>query len=255
MTGTLDAALSAIPDGLRKPLIQEFEQILTEYRAADWEKVGLKAGKICETVFTILKGYTSGHYPSAPSKPSNMVAACTALESSGSQFSRPVRIQIPRVLIALYELRNNRAIGHVSGDLNPNHMDAEFFLRGCKWMIAELVRIFTNLSTDEARDLIEEVTERTLPVVWDTASGKKILNPTLSARDKALVLTYSCAGGATADELKRWIGYGNLSRFRKQILGGLSADALVHFDEASDRVVVSPTGIRRVEMTGLLNLK
>jgi len=90
MASALDQALQPIPDGLRKPLISNFEELLSEYRAGDWEKVGLKAGKICEIVYTILKGYTSGSYASAPSKPSNMVSACTALENAGSQFIRRV---------------------------------------------------------------------------------------------------------------------------------------------------------------------
>jgi hypothetical protein len=184
-----------------------------------------------------------------------MVSACTALEGAGSHLSRSVRIQIPRVLIALYELRNNRAIGHVSGDLDPNHMDAELFLRGCKWIIGELIRLFTSLPIDEARELLEEVTVRTLPAVWETGSGKKLLNTRLSTPDKALVLAYSCAGGATAQDLARWIGYGNVSRFRSSILMGLDRDALINFDRASDLVTVSPTGIRRVEGGGLLEVR
>src|SRR3546814_456751 len=151
MASALDQALDPIPSGLRKPLISNFEELLAEYRAGDWEKVGLKAGKICEIVYTILKGYTAGTYPTAPSKPSNMVRACTALEGAGGEFSRSVRIQIPRLLIALYELRNNRAIGHVSGELDPNHMDAELFLRGCKWIVSELIRLFTSLPVEIGR--------------------------------------------------------------------------------------------------------
>jgi hypothetical protein len=255
MASKLEQALAAIPAGLRKPLISIFEDLLSEYRAGDWEKVGLKAGKICEIVYTILNGYTSGSYATAPSKPSNMVSACTSLEAVGSHFSRSVRIQIPRVLIALYELRNNRAIGHVSGDLDPNHMDAEFFLRGCKWVMGELIRLFASLPPNEARELLEEVTARTLPAVWETGSGKKLLNPKLGTPDKALVLAYSCPGGATARELCEWIGYGNLSRFRNNILAGLDADALINFNRNTDVVTVSPTGIRKVEGTGLLELR
>src|SRR3712207_4123890 len=125
MADSLDVALSSIPEALRAPLVQQLEELLSEYRGGRWELVGLKAGKLCEIVYTILAGHTSGSYAAAPSKPSNMVAACQALEQAGASFSRSVRIQIPRVLIAVYELRNNRAIGHVGGDVDPNHMDAE----------------------------------------------------------------------------------------------------------------------------------
>lgn len=252
MASTIGDALSAIPAGLRDPLISEFDGLLSEYRAGDWEKVGLKAGKLCEVIYCILKGYTSGAYPSAPSKPANMVDACKALESAGANFSRSARIQIPRMLVATYELRNNRAIGHVGGDVDPNHMDAELFLRAGKWMVAELMRIFSSLSTTDARALIESVTEKILPAVWENAGRKKVLNASMSARNKALVLAYSSPGGATAKQIFEWSGYSNLSRFRSTILKELSVEALIDFDPGSDRVTISPTGSKFVETSGLL---
>lgn len=149
MNTTLDEALSNIPLGLRGPILTLLEEQLADYRSGRWESVGLKSGKVCEVVYSILDGYLRGSFASAPSKPSNMVAACMALEQADkARFERSVRIQMPRVLIAVYELRNNRAIGHVGGDVNPNHMDAEFFLRSTKWLVAELVRVF---ASDESR--------------------------------------------------------------------------------------------------------
>lgn len=254
MASTIDEALASIPDGLRKPLLAEFDQLLSEYRAADWEKVGLKAGKLCEIIYTILHGLTSGSYASAPSKPANMVDACKALEGAGAAFSRSVRIQIPRILIAIYELRNNRAIGHVGGDVDPSHMDAELFLRAGKWMVAELVRVFSSLSSADAGALIDSVTEKILPVVWENAGRKKVLNPDLSARNKALVLAYASPAGATAREVCTWSGYSNLSRFRSGVLKGLNDDALIDFDPSSDVVTISPTGSRYVESHGLLKM-
>ncbi|THD36156.1 MAG: hypothetical protein E7773_09530 [Sphingomonas sp.] len=253
MSDAMAAALSDIPPGLRSPLLSEFGQLLSEYGAGDWEKVGLKAGKLCEIIYSILKGLTSGSYPSAPAKPQNMVTACTALESAGQSFSRAVRIQIPRIIIATYELRNNRAIGHVSGDINPNHMDAEFFMRSCKWMIAELIRVYTSSDTASALALVETVTEKILPVVWDNEGRKKVLNPDLSTKDKTLVLAYASPEGATAREICSWSNYANLSRFRSSVLKGLSDDALIDFNSTTDVVNLSPTGNRYVESKGLLN--
>ena len=54
---SLKASLDSIPFALRDPLIEEFEQALDEYRSADWEKVGLKAGKFCEIAYCICAGY------------------------------------------------------------------------------------------------------------------------------------------------------------------------------------------------------
>lgn len=51
---------------------------------------------------------------------------CEALESrTGSESAR---LTIPRLLVALYDVRNRRGVGHVSGDVSANHMDAELVL-------------------------------------------------------------------------------------------------------------------------------
>jgi hypothetical protein len=254
MSQTLADALKSIPDGLRLPLVEQFTDLLSSYRNGDWEKVGLKAGKICEIIYSIISGHVNGAFPLVPSKPSNMVAACTALERADGTFSRSVRIQIPRVLIATYELRNNRAIGHVGGEVDPNHMDAEFFLRSCKWMVAELVRIFDVLVTDEAKALIDGITERTLPLIWEGGGKKRVLNPKLSHRDKALALAYSCQKAATAKEICAWSDYSNLSRYRRGIIADLHKEALIDFSSDTDRITLLPTGAKYVEDSGILTM-
>ena len=35
---------------------------------------------------------------------------------------------------------NNRNVGHVGGDVDPNHMDATGVLAQCNWVMGELVR-------------------------------------------------------------------------------------------------------------------
>ena len=252
MSASLHEALDAIPIGLRSPLVVEFTDLLAEYRASRWEAVGLKAGKLCEIVHSILAGHIAGSFAAAPSKPRNMLDACVALEKAPSTFSRSVRIQIPRILIAVYELRNNRAIGHVGGDVDPNHMDAEFFLRSAKWIMEELVRVFGNTSIQKAGTLIESLTERILPIVWENREVKRVLNPKLSAGDKALVLLYSSADGVTAKQLANWMDYSNLSRLRKSVLADLHNKALVHFDAHSDQVQILPPGTQLVEGSRLL---
>lgn len=252
MSASLHEALAAIPTGLRSPLIVEFTELLAEYRAGRWEAVGLKAGKLCEIVHSILAGHVAGSFPASPSKPRNMLDACLALEKAPSSFSRSVRIQIPRILIALYELRNNRAIGHVGGDVDPNHMDAELFLRSAKWILAELVRVFGNASVQEAGALIESLTERIFPIIWEGRDVKRVLNPKLAAGEKALVLLYSSAEGATAKQLATWMDYSNLSRLRNTVLADLHDKALVHFDPHSDHVQILPPGTQTVESSRLL---
>ena len=72
-----------------------------------------------------------------------------------SKADRSPRIQIPRMIAALYEIRNHRGVGHAGGDVNPNQMDATAVLYISKWLMAELVRILHGLTTDEASEIVE----------------------------------------------------------------------------------------------------
>ena len=248
----LNASLAAIPVELRTPLLAEFIDALTEYRSGDWEKVGTKAGKFCEVAFTICDGHTSGSYARAPSKPKSMLHACQQLERFNASKGRSMCIQVPRVLIALYELRNNRSIGHVGGEVNPNQMDAEFFLRGMKWIVAEFVRFYSRLPEDRSRALVEAISGRTARSIWRQGKFRRVLDPSKSARDKALILAYTENGAIAVTDLSRWMEYSNVSRLRTTILKQLHDDALIHFDKESDTVQILPPGQRLVEVRDLL---
>lgn len=249
---SLEVALTAIPAGLRDPLITEFEQGLDEYRAADWEKVGLKAGKFCEIAYCICAGHATGTYALVPSKPSNFPQACRNLEQYNGTKGKSLCMQIPKVLTALYELRNNRAIGHISAELSPNHMDAEFFMRGMKWVLAELVRNFSQLPLEDSHAVVEAVTARTFHIVWSSGDVRRVLEPAKTSSQKALILLYAEGKAVSVKQLQSWVEYSNTSEFKSKILRPLHKNALVHFDEKAATVRILPTGQAHVEKSGLL---
>ena len=253
MEESLEDALKSIPDSHRKPLLKLYEGTLSEYRAGRWEAVGTKAGKLCEVVYSIVHGQVSGTFPRKPSKPPNMVDDCKKLEQHNKVHGRSLCVQIPRLLIAVYEMRNNRDIGHVGGDVDSNHMDAEFMIRAVKWLTAELVRNFGSLDTDAARELIESVTERSFQVVWTEGDTKRVLNTSLKMSEKVLVLLYASGGKARLDQLFTWTEHSNKSAFRSKVLKPLHKLAQVHVDEPSGTVTLLPPGVRHVEDNGLLS--
>ncbi|MDF7774047.1 hypothetical protein P1X14_02210 [Sphingomonas sp. AOB5] len=249
---TLSAALGAIPAGLRDPLIDEFNQALDEYRAADWEKVGLKAGKFCEVAYCVCAGHATGSYQAAPSKPANFPKACQDLEPHNKTKGRSLCMQVPKVLAALYELRNNRAIGHVSSEISPNHMDAELYLRGMKWVMGEFVRNYSNLALADSYAVVEAVTARTFHMVWSSGDVRRVLEPAKSAGQKVLILLYAEGKPVTVATLQSWVEYKNGTDFKRKVLRDLHKKALVHFDESAATVQILPTGQALVEKSGLL---
>src|SRR2546428_12303088 len=99
--GAIDPAmaLAQLPSGLRDPLMASFNEIVVNFRERRWTASELNGGKLCEVVYTILKGHLDGSFAPAPSKPSSMLQACSDLAKADSaRFPRSVRIQIPRML-------------------------------------------------------------------------------------------------------------------------------------------------------------
>lgn len=242
-------AFGLLPDGLRKELLLALGEIVTNYRLRHWETSELNGGKLCEVTYTILRGIVEGgKFPAKASKPQNMVDACRALEREKKIYPHSVRILLPRVLVALYDVRNNRSVGHVGGDVDPNHMDSEFVLAMSKWVVAELVRIFHDVSVEEATEVVEVLSAREVPVVWDSGRVKRVMDPGLDTKTSVLLLLYASGDYASVDDLLEWTEYTNPSRFRKVILRELHQSRYVEYDQADSSVSITPRGSREVEL-------
>jgi hypothetical protein len=242
-------AFSGLPDGLRKELLESFEKILRNFRERRWEPAELNGGKLCEVVYCIVRGYADGEMPAKATKPKNMVEACKDLEKADqAKVPRAVRIQIPRMLVALYEVRNNRGVGHVGGDVDPNHMDARVVVEMSKWVMADLVRVFHSLTTDEAARVVDTLVERTVPTVWEVGGRRRVLPRGLKKGEETLLLLYSLYVPVKATTLSEWVEYSSPAAYRRDILRPLHGkQRFIEFDEKKDEVVISPTGIAKVE--------
>jgi hypothetical protein len=175
-----------------------------------------------------------------------MVDACKALESS-TTAPRSMRIQIPRMIVALYEIRNNRYVGHVGGDVDPNHMDALCVLQMSKWIVAELVRVLHNVDIDEAGELVDALVERETPLIWEVDGVRRVLDTSLSMRDKTLLLLHAADTPLAERDLVRWIEHTNASVYRRDVLRKAHKTRLLEYDQASGTVTISPRGIELVE--------
>ena len=247
MPSQFSGLLSAIPQTLRDELVESLNQIERNFKEHRWEPSELNGGKLCEVVYSILKGHIDNNYPVTASKPNNMVDTCKALEQSPSTFPRSIRIQIPRMLTALYEIRNNRGVGHVGGDVDPNHMDAVCILQMSKWIVAELIRVFHNLSTEDASRAVEALSDRELTMIWKINGVSRVLDNSLSMLDKTLVLLHSSPAGIKEECLVSSVEYSNLSNYRRDILRKAHKNRLLEYNASTRIVTISPLGSKHVE--------
>jgi hypothetical protein len=242
----IEDVFGALPATLRDELLGAFNQIAKNYRERRWEPSELNGGKLCEVAYSIAKGYVDGAYPKKATKPRNMVDACKALEG-GRREERSIRIQIPRMLVALYEVRNNRNVGHVGGDVDPNHMDALVVLQMAKWIVAEFVRVLHDVDVDDAAETVEALVERETPIIWEVDGKRRVLNTSLSMRDKSLVLLHATNGPVAERDLVSWIEHTNASVYRRDVLRKAHKTRLIEYDPGAQTVTISPLGIELVE--------
>jgi hypothetical protein len=246
MTLSPEEALSVLPDGLRSDLIGAYQGIVRNYRERRWEPAELNGGKLCEAVYTVIRGRIDGSYPLRARGPRNMIEACRRLEQE-RWHERSIRIQIPKILIALYEIRNQRGVGHNGAEVNPNHMDAMVVIHMSKWLVAELVRVLHSLSTDEATKLIDALVEREVELVWSSGDIRRVLKPNFTLKQKTLLLLLSQPGEVKESDLLKWIEQPSLARFRRDVLRPAHRNKLVELDEQAGTVALLPPGVELAE--------
>ncbi len=251
-TVTRHTALSGIPDGLRTPLLAEFKQITSNFSERRWTSAELSGGRFCEIVYTILDGHARGSYAASPVKPPNFLDACRRLENNAG-VPRSFQILIPRLLPALYEIRNNRNVGHVGGDVDPDFMDSSAVVSISSWILAELVRVYHAVSTGEAQTVVTELAERRLPLVWQSGEIRRVLNPELPLRSQVLLLLASSTSRVRAADLLKWTGYKGKPYFTR-LLRRLHEERKIEFHEMAGEVELLPPGTDEATNTNAVNI-
>jgi hypothetical protein len=245
----LEPALSSIPKKLRDKIISTYVELKRRSTESKYESAGLSAGKFCEAVIRLLQHEVTGKYiPFGTSIP-NMADECRKIVASPKTAAvESVRLIIPRALMHLYTLRNKRGIGHIGGDVDANKIDLSAIVSAADWIICELIRIYHKLSLEEAQDLIDSISFKTIPTIWEVAGKKRVLNPELSAKDKSLLLLYSETDlGILVEDLYEWVEYSSLSMFKSHVLNPLHKKKYIEFDKESNIVYLSPLGAKFTE--------
>jgi hypothetical protein len=243
--------LQQIPAGLRESLLNSYQEMVSNFSEHRWEPAELNGGKFCEVVHSILNGYLQGVYPVGPSKPRNIVDACRALEQIPQDPNRvgdhSARKLIPKVLLPLYEIRNNRGVGHVGGDVNPNLLDATVACGMASWILAELIRMFHNIPIKEAQEIVDALIERKLPLIWEVDGIRRILDPSMKIADQVLVLLHARPSWTSEKDIFTSVEYSTLNNLRKKVFEPLHEGRKVEYDSKQGRIRISPVGSKEVE--------
>lgn len=194
---------AGIPTELVKELLEAFAEAKRRFYRDDLRPSEIEGARFSEAVFRILEWATTQTYtalgdnlPRVPTLMGRFEQATTASES--------VRFHIPRTLRLIYDVRNKRDVAHLGDGIDPNQQDATMVVRNMEWVLAELVRLYHNVSATEAHGIIVDLVSKDVPLIQVFDGFPRVLKQ-LRASDHFLVLLYwRGAEGGSFEELKAW---------------------------------------------------
>jgi hypothetical protein len=245
----LENALANVPSPFRAKIIKTYLELKRNCSEHRYEPAGLSTGKYCEAVIRLLQNTVLGTYTPFGKQISNFADDCQKLlQAPVTAGNESERIVIPRALVYLYTMRNKRGIGHMGGDIDANAIDIATMARTADWVMCELIRINHGLALEEAQDIIDGISVRQLPTIWEVAGKKRVLKDGLKIKDQALLLLYSCEESAVLiEDLCSWVEYSNLHVFKSKVIADLHKQRLIEHDKETDSVFLSPKGAEYVE--------
>ena len=237
------------PHDLVDALINAYAEIKTNFIINKWEPSELNGGKFVEATIRVLQfACNSGTYAPIGSSIRKMFNEIRRLEQSPSTIHDSYRLHIPRCLGAIYNIRNRRGVGHLSGDVNPNKADAYLIVSISEWILAELYRMNYNISLPEAESLVNNLISRKIELIVEVEGMKRILNPKMQIKDKILLLLYSLEyTPVLLADLLNHLRYKNKSYMKTKLLKDLDSRSLIEFNSAEEKIYLLPPGILYVE--------
>lgn len=226
---------------LAKCLVNAYVEIEENFAIKKWKASELDAGHFVEAMRRFLELKFIGSYTplSKQLAPFNDAILKGYEQSSGNES---YRILIPQILKAIYSIRNKRGVGHLA-TISPNEMDATVILYSSKWILAEVIRIESQLSLKESEGVIKKLIQRQIETIWIENDIERILNTKFSVSAKVLVLLL-VDSPRTAKDLQNIIDSKDTKYFRK-VLVKLHNERLIEYK--NDSCYISPLGLIKAE--------
>lgn len=246
-----DIIKSNYDSNIADKVLESYSEIESNFFVQKWKPSELDAGHFVESLRRLIEfEINSGNYTLFSQKLSNFSDSVLSFYEQQSHIHESFRMLIPRILKSIYNIRNKRGVGHIK-DISPNEMDATLILYSVKWILSEIVRLKSSLNINETQNLIDNIVERNVEIVWKTTDFTRILNNKISARNQVLIILYN-SSKKHVDDLREIIEYKNASNF-KTLIKKIHRERFLEF-RANGNCILSPTGRTEAEKV-ILKLK
>jgi len=195
-----------LPRQIVSELLEAYGETKSNYYLNKFRPNEVEGGRFAEAVFRILEIHAFGNHTPI-GRQLDTEGLITRLQNIpfGNQ-PESIRLHIPRTLRLIYDIRTKRDAAHLADGIDPNPQDATFVVAACDWVLAELVRLYHSVSSQEAQNIVDSIIERKSLVVQDFDGFLKTLNPLWGPKERILAtLCQRGKSGATIDELSSWL--------------------------------------------------
>lgn len=233
--------INEYPEKLIDSILECYLKALTEYRKCNWKYVGTEIGQFIENCRRMIEYKLNNSY-TALDKKLTIFNEQELKKFENKSGKEEYRIIIPRLLYSLYAIRSKRGMIH-QNHINPNYMDATLLINNAKWILAELIRLSSNIDFDKANELINSIMSKENNIIWEVNGKIRILNTKIDTQSKILCLLYykdNQTDGFLCDMLE----YKNFSRF-KCILKKLHKERFIEYGNSN--CILSPNGKLKAE--------
>lgn len=240
-----------LPGELVEELREAYEELKENFYAGKHRPQEVAGGRFAEAGLRILQSQTGGLDNGDPYTPLNdrlppFYDEVNRLRQQPTRYHDSLRLRIPRVLLSIYDIRNNRDAAHVTDEVDPNLADATLVVTNADWVLAELVRLYHEVDLEEAQARVDGLVRRKVPAVEMFGGVPKVLRPELRTPSQMLLLLYHFdERGASVTELTDWLKIDR--NHARTTLRRLDDRAEVHFDGDEDQGYITQLAIKKVE--------
>lgn len=172
---------------LSEQIMQEFVALEESFLLKRWKYTELDGGRFCEVSARIIYAIDSG-ITNLAKKVDDCLKYIENEQVKHNFPERPSAVHLSRVIRSTYKLRSQRGAVHVSPVYQADEMDSRLVIANCRWILAEILRLFWNSKKEEVSSLIEELVEFPIPIIRQYNNQLLVQHTGLTTEDEILVI-------------------------------------------------------------------
>lgn len=179
----------AVDSVLASALIEQSEEIEREFALKRWKYSQLDGGQLCEIAARILYAADSG----TVNRTKSVESCIKYIEDDTVRHLHPDRQALQhvcKVLKAAYKLRSQRGAIHFTPKYTADESDSRFILECCRWIVTDVLRLFTNTSKSEVLQMFQELSRYPVPLVRSYEDRKLLQHIDFTASEEILTVLY-----------------------------------------------------------------